>query len=130
MKEKKKQSLLRKILKWIFRTIGILILILLIWSLIPLKQTIKPIQPRPDTKYWNMQGGYKIAYTKIEGDTSHTHPTVIFLHGGPGGYIHSEIINQMKELAQNGYDVYLYDQIGSGLSDRLANQKIIPLKVI
>lgn len=123
MKDKKKQSLIRKILKWIFRIIGILILILLIWSLIPLKQTIKPIQPRPDTKYWTMQGGYKIAYTKIEGDTSHKHPTVIFLHGGPGGYIHSEIINQMKEVAQNGYDVYLYDQIGSGLSDRLPKPK-------
>ncbi len=123
MREKKKQSLLRKILKWTFRTIGILILIFLVWSLIPLKQTIKPIQPRPDTKYWTMQGGYKIAYTKIEGDTSNTNPAVIFLHGGPGGYIHSEIINQMKEVAQNGYDVYLYDQIGSGLSDRLPNPK-------
>ncbi|MFZ2784282.1 MAG: alpha/beta hydrolase [Sediminibacterium sp.] len=120
---KNKKSLIRRILKWTFRTIGILILILIIWSLIPIKQTINPIQPRPDTKYWVMQDGYKIAYTKIEGDTTNTHPAIIFLHGGPGGYIHSAIIHQMKEVAQKGYDVYLYDQIGSGLSDRLPKPK-------
>ena len=121
--EKKKKSLFRRILKWTFRTIGIILLILIIWSLIPLKQTIKPIQPRPDTQYWAMQDGYKIAYSKIEGDSANTNPSIIFLHGGPGGYIHSAIITQMKEVAQFGYDVYLYDQIGSGLSDRLPKPK-------
>lgn len=123
MSLKKKQPLLRRIIKWTFRSIGIFLLILFIWSLIPIKQTIKSIQPRPDTKYWTMQNGYKIAYTKIEGDTANNHSAIIFLHGGPGGYVHSSIINQMKEVAQNGYDVYLYDQIGSGLSDRLPKPK-------
>ncbi|MGB4538619.1 MAG: alpha/beta hydrolase, partial [Prolixibacteraceae bacterium] len=75
------------------------------------------------TQYWIMQDGYKISYTKIIGNTTNRNPTVIFLHGGPGGYVHSSIINQMKEVAQNGYDVYLYDQIGSGLSDRLPKPK-------
>lgn len=121
--EKKKKSLFRRILKWSFRSIGIILIILLIWSLIPLRQTIKPIQPRSDTQYWIMQDGYKIAYTKIEGDSASTNPPIIFLHGGPGGYIHSAIINQMKEVAHYGYDVYLYDQIGSGLSDRLPKPK-------
>lgn len=119
MKEKKKQSLLRRIIKWTFLSIGIVLLIFLVWSLIPLRKTITPIQPRPDTKYWTMQHGYKIAHTKIEGDTANIHVPIIFLHGGPGGYVHSSIIHQMKEVAQQGYDVYLYDQIGSGLSDRL-----------
>ena len=123
MSLKKKQTLLRRIIKWTFRAIGIFLLILFIWSLIPIKQTIKPIQPRPDTKYWTMQNGYKIAYTKIDGDSSNSKSTIIFLHGGPGGYIHSAIINQMKEVAQKGYNVYLYDQIGSGLSDRLPKPK-------
>jgi proline iminopeptidase len=121
--EKKKKSLFRRILKWSFRSIGIILLIFLIWSLIPLRQTIKPIQPRFDTQYWIMQDGYKIAYTKIEGDSASTNLSIIFLHGGPGGYIHSAIINQLKEVAHYGYDVYLYDQIGSGLSDRLRKPK-------
>lgn len=120
---KKKKSLFIKIIKWTFLTVGMIFLFFFIWSLIPLKQTIKPIQPRPDTKYWTMNSGYKIAYTKITGDSAKTHPAIIFLHGGPGGYIHSAIIKQMKEVAHNGYDVYLYDQIGSGLSDRLPKPK-------
>lgn len=123
MKAIEKQSLFRKLLKWIIRSIGIMVLVFLIWSLIPLRETIKPIQPKKDTKFWAMKNGYRIAYTKIEGDTAHINPPLIFFHGGPGGYIHSAIIQQMKELAQNGYDVYLYDQIGSGLSDRLPKPK-------
>lgn len=117
--EEKRKSLFRRILKYIFQAIGIAILIFVIWSLVPLKPTIKPIEPRPETKYWRMEDGYRIAYTQIEGDAANTNPSIIFLHGGPGGYIHSSIINQMKEVAQKGYDVYLYDQVGSGLSDRL-----------
>lgn len=121
--EKKKKSLFRGIFKWIFRCVGIIFLILLIWSLIPISPTIKPIQPRFDIQYWTMQDGYKIAYTKIEGNSANTNPAIIFLHGGPGGYIHSAIIHQMKEVTQEGYDVYLYDQMGSGLSDRLPKPK-------
>ncbi len=123
MKEKKKQSLFRKILKWTLRSIGIVVLIFLIWSLLPLSQTIKPIQPRPDTVYWYMKGGYKIAFTKISGDSANVNPPILFLHGGPGGYIHSAIIERMREVSKNGYNVYLYDQIGSGLSGRQPKPK-------
>lgn len=121
--EKKNKSLFRRILKYTYRTIGAVLFILLIWSLIPLKQTIKPIQPRPDTKYWTMKNGYKIAHTYIDGDTANIEPIIIFLHGGPGGYVHSAIISQMNEVAKKGYDIYLYDQVGSGLSDRLSKPK-------
>lgn len=123
MKEHKKQSWFRLILKRTFQFIIVALLFLQACSLIPIKQTIEPIKPRPDTKYWVMNNGYKIAYTKLDGDTTNTKPSIIFLHGGPGGYIHSAIITQMKEIAQHGYDVYLYDQIGSGLSDRLPKPK-------
>lgn len=119
----KRQSLFKRILKWVLGSIGTVLLIFLVWSLIPLKETINPIKPRQDTQYWTMQNGYKIAYTKIAGDTAEAKPAVIFLHGGPGGYIHSAIIHQMEEVADKGYDVYLYDQIGSGLSDRLPKPK-------
>ena len=120
---KKKKSILRQIFKYTFRAIGVVILIFIIWSLLPLRETIKPITPRPDTKYWTMHDGYKIAYTRLPGDSTNTKPAIIFLHGGPGGYIHSAIIERMKEVSMNGFDVYLYDQIGSGLSDRLPKPK-------
>lgn len=121
--EKKKKSFLKRVINYTLRTIGIVILIFLIWSLIPLRQTINPIQPQPETRYWTMLDGYKIAYIEIRGDSSGINPPIIFLHGGPGGYVHSSIINQMKEVAKNGYNIYLYNQIGSGLSDRLPKPK-------
>ncbi|MBL7932839.1 MAG: alpha/beta hydrolase [Bacteroidia bacterium] len=116
-------SLFKRILKYTLYFVGILVLTFFTWSLVPIKQTIEPIQPRSDTKYWNMQEGYKIAYTNIEGDSANAHAPIIFLHGGPGGYIHSSIIELMRDLALKGYDVYLYDQVGSGLSDRLSKPK-------
>ncbi len=121
--EKKKKSLLKRILKFTFRGIGIILFIFIGLSLIPIQQTVKPIKPVPDMQYWTLADGYKIAFTKISGDTSKVNTPIIFLHGGPGGYIHSSIIERMKEIAKLDYDIYLYDQIGSGLSDRLKRPK-------
>lgn len=120
---KKKPSLFKKIFKYLSISLLIVILIFFVWSCIPIKQTVSPIQPRSDTKYWEMNGNYKIAYTLLDGDSANTNPVIIFLHGGPGGYIHSATIEQMREMSCLEYDVYLYDQIGSGLSDRLPNPK-------
>ncbi len=84
----------------------------------PVPISVDPIQPRGDTRYWLMAGGYRIAYTRIAAPGGATRPPVIFLHGGPGGYIHSEIIRTLAPLAADGRDIYLYDQSGTGLSDR------------
>lgn len=43
-------------------------------------------------------------------------PLLIFLHGGPGGDYRNA--RQIKELADEGYRVILFDQRGSGLSER------------
>ena len=107
---------IKKILKYLFYTILILIVSFLGISLIPIKETIKPIQPRVNTQYWSMEGGYKIAYTHLS--STNTRSPIIFIHGGPGGYIHSSIINTFQQLGDIGHDVYLYDQTGSGLSER------------
>jgi proline iminopeptidase len=46
------------------------------------------------------------------------HP-IIFLQGGPGGFISERTIKTLSPLSEEGYDIYFYDQIGSGQSDRL-----------
>ena len=110
--------IVRKIFKWIGIILGVLLLIFMVLLVVPEKETIKSIQPRESTEYWEMNEGFKIAYTHLEGIDSLNKSPVIFLHGGPGGYIHSSIIKTLERLTRKGHHVYLYDQRGSGLSDR------------
>jgi pimeloyl-ACP methyl ester carboxylesterase len=123
MSSKPIQSLLRNAIKYSFLFLGAVLFTFFVISCFPIKEVVKPIQPRQDTQYWTLSDGNKIAFTKIEGDSLDKKPPIIFLHGGPGGYIHSSIIEQMKILSKSGYDIYLYDQIGSGLSSRLKKPK-------
>ena len=115
------KSVLQKIktvLKWTFL---ILISLFLFKACIPSKQDTPTSKPRQSTKYWNLKTGSKIAYTFIAGKGNKKPFPVIYLHGGPGGYIHSKVIEVLGQLSEDGFDVYLYDQIGSGLSARLEN---------
>lgn len=107
-----------KVLKWTFL---ILLIIFFFKACIPSKQDTPTIKPRQSTKYWNLKTGSKIAYTFIEGKGSKKPYPVIYLHGGPGGYVHSKVIEVLGKLSEDGFDVYLYDQIGCGLSARLEN---------
>ncbi len=117
--------LVKKILKWIGYTLIVGIFIFTMFVLIPEKETVKPIKPRKNTKYWAMNEGFNIAYTHLKSYANSIKTPIVFLHGGPGGYIHSSIINTLDELTDLGHDVYLYDQRGSGLSDRLKKYSAI-----
>ena len=48
---------------------------------------------------------------------------IVYLHGGPGAGVVSKqlIADTFAFLADLGHDVYLYDQVGGGLSERLAH---------
>jgi pimeloyl-ACP methyl ester carboxylesterase len=111
--------LLKKTLKWFGIFLGALLLLSIILLIIPERETVQPIQPRANTKYWDMAEGFRIAYSHLTGVDSLKKNPVIFVHGGPGGYVHSSIIETLQGIAERGYHVYLYDQRGSGLSDRL-----------
>ncbi|MEX0273090.1 MAG: alpha/beta hydrolase [Flavobacteriaceae bacterium] len=87
----------------------------------PVQYEAPHMTPRESTKYWQLSTGSRIAYTHLTScDDMGAYP-VIYLHGGPGGYVYSENIKVLKPLTELGFDVYLYDQIGSGLSKRLEN---------
>ena len=107
-----------KVLKWTFL---ILVGAFFFKACVPSKQDTLSITPRQSTKYWDLKTGSKIAYTFIEGKGDKKSSPVIYLHGGPGGYVHSKVIEVLGQLTEDGFDVYLYDQIGCGLSARLEN---------
>ncbi len=86
---------------------------------VPSRQDTPSPKPRASTEYWQLKTGSKIAYTHVKAQGEPKPYPVIYLHGGPGGYVHSKVIDVLGRLSEDGYDVYLYDQVGSGFSGRL-----------
>ena len=76
---------------------------------------------RAGTKYWSLPTGSRIGYTFIPSTGSKKQYPIIYLHGGPGGFVTDLDIKVLTPLSENGYDLYFYDQVGSGQSDRLGN---------
>jgi pimeloyl-ACP methyl ester carboxylesterase len=86
---------------------------------LPLQVTAERPQPRSDTRYWSLPTGSRLAYTHFPA-LGPVRPTpVIFLHGGPGTPPSTRDYDFYRQLTQDGYDVYLYEQVGVGRSERL-----------
>jgi proline-specific peptidase len=79
--------------------------------------------PVPGIMFWDLPGGSRIAYLKVQAaNKTHAEP-IIFVHGGPGAGILSAkfVTDAISVFAREGYDIYFYDQIGGGYSGRLEN---------
>ncbi|MGW6377931.1 alpha/beta fold hydrolase [Rhodococcus sp. NPDC055112] len=73
------------------------------------------------SNYWDLPTGSTIAYRHLPAATATSRSLpVIFLHGGPGT-AGDGLPPASAELAAAGYDVYAYDQVGSGRSSRLSD---------
>ena len=75
---------------------------------------------RPSVHYWHLSTGSRIAYLKFAGASSPRPYPIVFLHGGPGAYVVTieRTARVLSQLSKDGFDVYAYDQLGSGLSER------------
>jgi proline iminopeptidase len=111
----------RNIFRMIRIAVFVGILCLLIAILWPRSYGSRPMQKRASTRYWDLPTGSRIAYTLIPGKGIKKPFPIIYLQGGPGGSIDDGLIQMLTPISEDGYDIYLYDQIGSGWSDRLAN---------
>ncbi|WP_242882379.1 alpha/beta fold hydrolase [Actinomadura litoris] len=87
----------------------------------PLGFTATPL-PAQDTRYWRLSTGSRIAYTRTPAHGRPRPEPVVRLHGGPGtpGAGPDDLD---RALAASGFDVYTYDQLGSGRSQRLADPR-------
>jgi proline iminopeptidase len=72
-------------------------------------------------QYWDLSTGSKIAYVYFKGKEPRKPYPIIFLHGGPGSHVTSTTIKVLSKLTDDGYDIYFYDQVGCGESERLKN---------
>ncbi len=75
-------------------------------------------------EYWDLKTGSHIAYVHVPAKDSVNAVPLIFLHGGPGAcqvnsFGKEAPVEWYNKLAGKKFDIYIYDQIGSGLSARL-----------
>lgn len=93
--------------------------VMIYFLFVPRTYKVPSIEKRNSTQYWNLSTGSEIAYTLVQAKGDRKSSPIIFLQGGPGGPIYDSNIQVLSGLANYGYDVYLYDQVGCGQSCRL-----------
>jgi len=87
----------------------------------PREYELPPARPLPTHQFWELSTGSKIAYRYLPAKEDTKPYPIIYLHGGPGGFITDQQVAFFGQLNVLGHSVYLYDQIGSGNSERLEN---------
>jgi proline iminopeptidase len=102
---------------------GIGIAAFLLGVLLPLRDPQLPPRPVPGLRTWQLPAGSSIAYVHVPA-RGRTRPTpIVFLHGGPGIPDLRGDSAYFGRLAADGFDVYVYAQVGSGRSSRLADPR-------
>jgi len=70
-------------------------------------------------RYWSLPTASRLAYVRIPGAEPRRSTPVVVLHGGPGIPDMAGDAAYFGRLSALHYDVYVYDQLGSGRSTRL-----------
>ncbi len=93
----------------------------LFYLLYPRNYGLSPYQEIPNTQYWNLASGTKIAYHRLSAQGAAKNYPILYIHGGPGGAISDGTLSMLKPFTEEAFSIYAYDQIGSGRSSRLEN---------
>ena len=114
-----KNKIIIRIIRWTILIFLILFLYKLFW---PRQYNIAYSKKGIHSSFWQLPTGSTIGYTYLSSSSKEKHPfPIIYLHGGPGGAISNRVIDDLKPLSNNGFDLYFYDQVGSGASSRLSD---------
>ncbi|MDQ0593632.1 pimeloyl-ACP methyl ester carboxylesterase [Chryseobacterium ginsenosidimutans] len=122
----KKTGLLKSKVRYIsFLLVTAIFGVFVVYTIVPVASSAVPTEEKDfvgvSTRYWTLSTGSHIAYYKLSA-ADHSQKKefpIIFLHGGPGAYVRQIDIDFFSEFTKDGYDVYLYDQAGSGRSGLL-----------
>ena len=92
--------------------------------LVPVGDSRLAPAPVAGQRWWQLPTGSRIAYVHLPapGPTRRPDP-VVFVHGGPGIADMAGDSAYFGRLAGDGYDVWVYDQVGTGRSSRLADPR-------
>lgn len=105
---------------WTFAGVVMVLTAFVAWQYVfrPVEITANLPQPGADTQYWTLETGSRLAYTHLPASGTPREYPIVYLHGGPGIPMRASSLNYYRYLTEDGYDVYLYDQVGVGLSGR------------
>ncbi len=82
-----------------------------------------PLKPVAGQREWRLTTGSELAYVRLAPKRDTRPEPVVFLHGGPGLADLAGDSAFFAKLAADGYTVYVYDQLGTGRSGRLADPR-------
>lgn len=75
-----------------------------------------PVAPQ----FWDLSTGSHVAYWKTDAPApGGSDVPIVYLHGGPGGFVFPGDFDFAPALAETGHDVYMFDQPGGGYSSDL-----------
>jgi proline iminopeptidase len=87
--------------------------------LVPLGDPRLAPAPVAGQRFWRLETGSRIAWVHRPAKGPRRPTPVVFLHGGPGIADLAGDAASFGQLTGDGYDFYLYDQVGTGHSSRL-----------
>jgi proline iminopeptidase len=91
-------------------------------SLIPLGDRAVPAPVPPGHGTWSMAGGGVLAHGVVRAPEGlPDRSPIVVVHGGPGVADTAGLLHAFGPLAELGYDVWAYDQRGTGRSSRLSD---------
>jgi proline iminopeptidase len=97
-------------------------------TLLPMGDPRLPPAPVEGQRFWELSTGSRIAYVRVLAEGDAREVPVIFLHGGPGVPDMEGDSQYFGGLARDSFDVYVYDMVGRGRSQRLADPRGYTLK--
>jgi proline iminopeptidase len=92
-------------------------------TLLPMGDPRLPSAPVEGQRFWELSTGSRISYVRVSAEGDAREVPVIFLHGGPGVPDMEGDSQYFGRLARDSLDVYVYDMVGRGRSQRLADPR-------
>lgn len=92
-------------------------------ALVPLGDPRLDPAPVAGQHFWQLSTGSRIAYVRIPARGREHATPLVFLHGGPAVADMRGEAAFFGRLARDGFDVYVYDEVGSGFSSRLPDPR-------
>ena len=86
---------------------------------IPVAAPGRGLVPVSGQHYWHLPDGSSLAYVRVKASGVVRPEPMVFVHGGPGTPDMAGDAAFFGQLAADGFDVYIYDGLGSGCSTRL-----------